>query len=82
MDPVVWIIGSLFWAAVTAILARRKNRTWWAFALMGAALWMWALVFLAFAPFKCPKCRQVISNKEAKAKTCPGCNGRQVIAPA
>lgn len=67
------LLASLFWAVVVGLLAKRKNRNPLAWGIAGALSWLIALVILAFLSFKCPKCGQPLTNKQAKAKECPAC---------
>jgi len=35
--------------------------------------WVLALCVLAFLPFLCPKCKQPLTRKQRRARTCPLC---------
>lgn len=73
------VIVAIIWGAIVSLLAKRKNRNPWAWGLCGAAgalTWLiplLALLVLAFTPYQCPKCKQSLTNKQAKGKICSAC---------
>tara|TARA_R110000851_G_scaffold9382_1_gene34958 strand:+ start:732 stop:986 length:255 start_codon:yes stop_codon:yes gene_type:complete len=67
------LIAALLWAVIVGLLANRKNRNPIGWGIVGALSWLIALVVLAFMPYLCPKCKQKISNKDAKAGVCQNC---------
>ena len=70
-------LGKLFaafiWGLVVGFLAKRKNRSPLGWGVAGALSWIIALLILAFMPYKCPKCKQSITNDQGRDKDCPSC---------
>lgn len=67
------LLASLIWGLVVGLLAKRKHRNPWGWGVAGALSWLIALLILAFMPYKCPKCRQSLTNDQGKEKDCPSC---------
>lgn len=77
MEPVEVLANltvMVFWAVVVGLLAKRKNRNPWLWALFGALSWVIALIVLAFQPYLCPHCREGIRKSEYKNDVCPYCD--------
>ncbi len=74
-------LGKLFaafiWGLVVGFLAKRKNRSPLGWGVAGALSWIIALLVLAFMPYKCPKCKQSITNDQGRDKNCPTCGSFQ-----
>jgi len=66
----MWAIFGL----IIGLLAERKNRNFWAWAIIGGAIWVPALIVLSFKSILCPKCKNPITNQEWKERKCPRCN--------
>ncbi len=67
------LFAALIWGLVVGLLAKRKNRSPWGWGVAGALSWIIALLILAFMPYKCPKCKQSITNDQGRDKDCPSC---------
>jgi hypothetical protein len=46
---------------------------YWAWGIAGAASWFFALVFLAFQPYRCATCKRVVEKDQKTAKECDAC---------
>jgi hypothetical protein len=73
MTLIAKLLASFFWAIVVGLLAKRKNLNYWAWGIAGAASWFFALVFLAFQPYRCAKCNRVIDKDRKTGKECYTC---------
>ena len=71
------LFAALIWGLVVGLLAKRKNRSPWGWGVAGALSWIIALLVLAFMPYKCPKCKQSITNDQGRDKNCPTCGSFQ-----
>ena len=58
---------------IIGLLAARKNRNGWAWGLIGGWFLLFGLLVLAFLPYLCPKCKESLTNKSWKSRTCPRC---------
>jgi hypothetical protein len=63
-----------------ALLAKRKNRNPWQWAVVGALCGVIApllllppLLVLGFLKYRCLKCGAAVSNDQARSKQCPAC---------
>ena len=75
---VLWMI----WVVPTGILAIRKNRNFLPCFMAGGVFGALALVYLAFQPFQCPKCRRAMSNEEWREQQSKGhCRNCEPPAP-
>ncbi len=70
---VSFLIAYAIAALIIGLLAARKNRSGWAWGLIGGLALLPGLLVLMFMPYLCPKCRKSLSNKEWKGRTCPRC---------
>ena len=70
---VVGVVAGFF-GLVLGLLAKRKNRNPWAWGVVGALALLPGAIVLMFMPYLCPRCRRSITNKEARAGTCPSCD--------
>ncbi|HUT60940.1 MAG TPA: hypothetical protein VNA25_24090 [Phycisphaerae bacterium] len=61
-------------AFIVGKLAKRKNHSETAWALVGGLVFAPALVVLAFEPFLCPKCGLPLTDTQWKNKTCYRCD--------
>lgn len=73
MSILAKLTASLFWSIVVGLLAKRKNLNFWGWGIAGAASWFIALVFLAFQPYKCAKCKSVVEKNSITANGCMTC---------
>jgi len=76
---VIILLKIIIWAPLVGYRAKRKNRNFWLWGLLGAAFSFWPLLILAFLSFKCKKCGGKISNKEHKEGVCPHCDHLQSV---
>ena len=72
-----------------ALLAKRKNRSPWAWGIVGALcgavvplLLLPPLVVLGFLKYKCPKCGATVSNEQARSGQCSVCASQVTTAVA
>ena len=73
MALLVFLIPYGIAAAIIGPLAARKNRNGWAWGFIGGLFLLPGLLILMFMPYLCPSCKQSISNKAWKARSCPRC---------
>lgn len=74
MEPLLgYLIPYAISAVIIGLLAARKNRNGVAWGLIGGLFLLPGLLVLMFMPFVCPKCKQSLSNREWKQRTCPKC---------
>jgi hypothetical protein len=66
---VLYIITYGLALVILSMLADRKNRNPLAWGLIGGLFFPCSLIYLAFLPRLCPKCRA-----ECKGSTCPNCD--------
>ena len=64
-------------AVIIGLLAARKNRNAWAWALIGGLFLLPGLLVLMFMSYLCPKCKNPILNKEWRDRRCPWCGDLQ-----
>lgn len=88
---IISIIGTVFWGAILALLARRKNLNLWLWGGLAAFAWMFLgligfllilveLIVLAFTPYKCSKCKAPLNgDDEIFKKLCPACDQAPAI---
>lgn len=74
------IIVAVFCGVALGVFASKKNRKSWVWTLLGTAtgvinLLLTLVVFavLTFLPYRCPRCGQSLTNKQAREKACPAC---------
>jgi hypothetical protein len=67
------LLASFFWSIVVGLLAKRKNLNPWGWGVAGAASWFIALVFLAFQPYRCAKCKRVVDKNQMTDQGCTAC---------
>jgi len=72
MRILIGTVVGLFFGLLTAHFARRKNREVLVWGLLGLHNPL-ALILLAFVRFLCPKCRNPLTNAEARTGKCPHC---------
>lgn len=60
-------------AIILGILAARKNRNYWAWALIGGLVLVPGLIVLMFFGYLCPKCHGDLSTRQWQDRTCPVC---------
>lgn len=85
MSILAKVIASLVWSVVVGLLAKRKNLNPWAWGFAGAISWVIALVFLAFQPYRCAKCKRAVAKSSITANGCAVCNtlpAHSAISPA
>jgi hypothetical protein len=79
-EAVIRLAALVLGAAVMWYLATRKNHNPWVWGGVGAVsaaiapiLLLVALLALGVSKFRCAKCHNPLSNKDAIASTCPHC---------
>ena len=73
--PYIIAIGiALAFGLLTAHLAGRKNREVVVWGILGAVAPLLALIVLAFHNYLCPRCRNAVTQAEAKTGRCPHCD--------
>ncbi len=68
-QDVLYIITYGLAILILSIVADRKNRNPLAWGLIGGLFFPCSLIYLAFLPRCCPKCKG-----ECKGRTCPNCD--------
>jgi len=64
-----YVVGGL----LLGFLAARKNRSYWAWGLMGGLVGFPCLIALVLLPHLCPKCERPLTHAEWKRGVCPTC---------
>ena len=88
-ELVIRIAFFVLGAVGLVLLARRKNRNVWPWAVVGALcgaiaplLLLPPLLVLGFMKYKCPKCGAVLSNDQARSNQCAACTSQAPTAAA
>jgi prepilin signal peptidase PulO-like enzyme (type II secretory pathway) len=67
-----YVLGGLF----LGVMAARKNRSYWAWGVIGGLFWLPCIIAMFFLPPLCPKCERPLTSDEWKRRACPTCSSQ------
>lgn len=73
-----YVVGGL----VLGFLAARKNRSYWAWGLIGGLAWVPCLIALVLLPHLCPRCERPLTDSEWRRGACPTCRTPDQAKPS
>src|SRR6478735_2156394 len=66
---ITYVIGGI----VLGFIAAHKNRSYWAWGVIGGLFWFPCIIALVLLPPLCIKCQRPLTRDEASRGACPSC---------
>jgi hypothetical protein len=73
-----YVLGGL----ALGVMAARKNRSYWAWALIGGLFCFPCIIAMVFLPPLCPNCHRPLTQAEWKGRVCPTCGKSSAVQPS